>query len=144
MIYAHWYVELYARDEMITGPDGGITLMHFADPIGNWICTIYRLTPEDKITITYRWRWYRDNKIHDSADDRESYEIKDPPQSLGETIKIIQGVVRTMSSDENPTNRGDLRMEGIWEQGIDCDEFMNRLVESGTASGRTQGAKHTA
>jgi hypothetical protein len=54
---------------------------------GNWMAWLYRAKGDTRWTLKYRFRYYRDDKTHDSSDERSWYEGTCPPESLSKMIE---------------------------------------------------------
>jgi hypothetical protein len=61
----------------------------------DWLCAIREIEPDSKYEITYRFRYYSDNKIFDSKDRKNWYQGI-TTQTRAYTIDFMRGLAQTV------------------------------------------------
>ena len=75
-------------------------------PMGNWLAHVgYKDASHTKILIDCRFRWYEDDKIHDSKDRKSWYHIETQATLERQTIDKIRRVFEGLR-EKAPSHRG--------------------------------------
>ena len=61
---------------------------------GNWMTWLYRAKGETQWTLKYRFRYYRDNKVHGSADESSWYQGTMPAENLKKMVDTTDVIAR--------------------------------------------------
>lgn len=89
---------------------------------GNWLALLAR--KDQGITLTYRFRWYRDDKVYDSKDKKNWYQVEakstSPERGIEITRKAFNDILHASVANKGwELLRGERNME----------EFMAELVK---------------
>ena len=89
--------------------------------VGNWIASIEQVLDGADYLLTYRFRWYRDEKIFDSDDERSGATLRTP--ELEKLIACCRAMI------EHHAARGSKTYE-LMRGNDSMQQFFDRLVDS--------------
>lgn len=90
----------------------GTVYVEFCANRGNWLCAVNRdVKRPGHWKLVYRTRWYRDDKIHDSDDEKNFYTVlTNEPKTLEEMRVLVRDLAKgVMVLDRTPsTHKSEL------------------------------------
>lgn len=96
----------------------GIWSVHLG--AGNWLAQLAR--EGDKLVLTYRFRWYRDDRVYDSQDNKSWFRAETKSLDIGRGVEAARRLYGEILQ-ANPTNKGWELLRG--ERSV--DEFFDKL-----------------
>jgi hypothetical protein len=87
------------------------------NPEGNWVASIEQVLDGANYELTYRFRWYRDEKIFDSDDERSGATLRNPElDKLIETCRAWVALHAARGSKTYELMRGSDSMQQFFER----------------------------
>jgi hypothetical protein len=89
---------------------------------GNWLAHLTQ-DRDGELILTYRFRWYRDDKTFDSADERKWYTVRPRDRNKSKMIEVIREMFQKLCEANGHSGWELLKGERSF------DEFLALLAE---------------
>lgn len=110
----------------------GIWFLRLTDD-SNWLCSLTEIEPDQRYRINYRFRYQKDDKVFDSADEKRAYKVE-----VTGTRTYVLATVRFIASEMKKAGAED-EIDELLMENRDVDGFLKALMEKPWAFVRVEG-----